>query len=162
MLVCLPWSRRDAASSRATCDVLCVLMNDDWAQEIGKRIADAREKVGLSQPQLADLVGVHKQTIGNYERGTHKPSLKLLPLIAEATNEDLRWLVHGETYRDPLIAIAESLQRLETRLASLDKRLVELETFLEELDLRAGDRQADRPKGGSAKASGGSRQKRPC
>ncbi len=46
----------------------------------------------LSQQQLADLVGVCRQTIVSIERGDYAPSVKLALLLAEklgATVEDL-------------------------------------------------------------------------
>ncbi|MCX6538580.1 MAG: helix-turn-helix transcriptional regulator [Acidobacteria bacterium] len=46
----------------------------------------------LSQQQLADMVGVSRQTIVSIERGDYAPSVKLALLLAEtleATVEDL-------------------------------------------------------------------------
>jgi DNA-binding XRE family transcriptional regulator len=40
--------------------------------------------LGLSRQQLADLVGVHYQTIGYLERGEYSPSLVLALRIAKA------------------------------------------------------------------------------
>jgi putative transcriptional regulator len=41
------------------------------------------EKGELSQQQLADLVGVSRQTIVSIERGDYAPSVKLALLLAE-------------------------------------------------------------------------------
>ncbi len=41
------------------------------------RIEQVREERGLSRQQLADLVGVHYQTIGYLERDEYSPSLHL-------------------------------------------------------------------------------------
>ena len=52
-------------------------------KEVGKRIRQARIRLGLSRANLAKLVGVNERTITNYENGkTMKPSI--LQKIAKA------------------------------------------------------------------------------
>jgi putative transcriptional regulator len=46
------------------------------------RVEEYRTAAGLSRQQLADLVGVHYQTIGYIERGEYNPSLVLALRIA--------------------------------------------------------------------------------
>lgn len=56
------------------------------------RIKEYREMQGLKQSDLAELVGVRRETIVNLERGKYNPSLKLAMDIAKvfhATVEDL-------------------------------------------------------------------------
>ncbi len=50
------------------------------------RIEAVRALAGLSRQQLADLVGVHYQTIGYLERGEYSPSLSLALKISKALN----------------------------------------------------------------------------
>lgn len=47
------------------------------------KIWEYREKQGLTQSELADLVGVRRETIVNLERGRYNPSLKLAMDIAK-------------------------------------------------------------------------------
>ena len=47
------------------------------------KIKESREKQGLKQSELADLVGVRRETIVNLERGRYNPSLKLAMDIAK-------------------------------------------------------------------------------
>jgi putative transcriptional regulator len=59
------------------------------------RLEAVRTKSGLSRQELADLVGVHYQTIGYIERGEYSPSLVLALRIAEELKtpvEKLFWL----------------------------------------------------------------------
>jgi DNA-binding XRE family transcriptional regulator len=59
----------------------------------------ARTKSGLSRQEIADLVGVHYQTIGYIERGEYSPSLVLALRIAEELKtpvEQLFWLKEEE------------------------------------------------------------------
>lgn len=47
------------------------------------KIKEYRETQGLKQSELADLVGVRRETIVNLERGRYNPSLKLAMDIAK-------------------------------------------------------------------------------
>lgn len=60
--------------------------------EIKTRIKEYRAKNDLRQEDLAKLVGVRRETIGNLEIGKYNPSLKLAMDIAKIFNctvEDL-------------------------------------------------------------------------
>lgn len=59
-----------------------------------KRMKIARIECDLSQEQLADAVGVTRQTIGMIEAGNYNPSLNLCIAICKALNKtlnDLFW-----------------------------------------------------------------------
>lgn len=47
------------------------------------RMYEFRKQLGLQQSQLADLVGVRRETIGKLECGKYNPSLKLAMDIAK-------------------------------------------------------------------------------
>ena len=56
------------------------------------RIRELRARDRLSQEELAQRVGVRRETIGNLENGKYNPSLKLAMDIAQvfgATVEDI-------------------------------------------------------------------------
>jgi putative transcriptional regulator len=58
------------------------------------KIKLARVEKGLSQQELADLVGATRQTIGLIEKGKYNPTLKLCIRMAKALNKtlnDLFW-----------------------------------------------------------------------
>jgi putative transcriptional regulator len=64
-------------------------------EPVFNQIEQVRTTLGLSRQQLADLVGVHYQTIGYLERGEYSPSLVLALRIAEQLKtpvEELFWL----------------------------------------------------------------------
>ena len=52
--------------------------------EKNERMKVARAAAGLSQQELADAVGVTRQTIGLIEAGRYNPSLKLCRAICRA------------------------------------------------------------------------------
>jgi putative transcriptional regulator len=59
-----------------------------------KRMKVARVERDLSQEQLAEIVGVTRQTIGMIEAGNYNPSLNLCIAICKALNKtlnDLFW-----------------------------------------------------------------------
>lgn len=51
------------------------------------RIRELRARDGISQGELANLVGVRRETIGNLENGKYNPSLKLAMDIAKVFDE---------------------------------------------------------------------------
>lgn len=51
-------------------------------ERVLNRIAEHRERSGLSRQQFADAIGVHYQTVGYLERGEYSPSLVLALRIA--------------------------------------------------------------------------------
>jgi DNA-binding XRE family transcriptional regulator len=55
-----------------------------WTGWISLRIRDAREKVGLTQTQLAERAGLPQSHISRLERGEHSPTAKTLEKIALA------------------------------------------------------------------------------
>lgn len=65
------------------------------AAPVVNRIEQTRDLRGLSRGELADLVGVHYQTMGYLERGEYNPSLELALKIARALGvplEEIFWL----------------------------------------------------------------------
>lgn len=58
-------------------------MNNDFYKELGKNIKKEREKQGLTQQQLADIVGIGLNHFGKIEVAYSKPSLDMLIKIAK-------------------------------------------------------------------------------
>lgn len=62
---------------------------------IENRVKLARVEKGLTQEQLADLVGVTRQTIILIEAGKYNPTLKLCLMVKKVTGkslDDLFWI----------------------------------------------------------------------
>ena len=60
--------------------------------ELKNRVREARKEAGLSQEELADMVGVSRNTISSIERGQFNPTAKLaliLCIALEKKFEDL-------------------------------------------------------------------------
>ena len=59
-------------------------MTDEEKRELGQKIKSARKQKGLSQEQLADLVGYKVGTISKYEQGYRIPDIGMIRKIAAA------------------------------------------------------------------------------
>lgn len=61
---------------------------------ISNRVKLARIESGLTQQQLADQIGVTRQTIGLIEAERYNPTIQLCLLISQVTNKDLNHLFY--------------------------------------------------------------------
>lgn len=73
---------------------------------IGDRIRERRQGVGLSQSALARLVGVAPQSVQQWEGGRTEPRGQRLDIIADKLQTSVVWLITGD-HR----AIDESFQQ---------------------------------------------------
>jgi len=138
---------------------------------VGHRVRAAREAAGMSQEQLADVVGVTRNTVYNLESESTKPKADTLWRIAQATGKPLDWFfqdpsrplsllpalmaaaVEGAANMpDPVEHVPEDtdsdrMDRIERFLARLDGRMERIEHAL--VDIAAGLRE-EIEEGGSA------------
>lgn len=63
---------------------------------IGKRIKEARKQKGLTQTELANLIGVTPSAITNYENETSHPKEPVLYKLFEALECDANFLFQDE------------------------------------------------------------------
>jgi transcriptional regulator with XRE-family HTH domain len=64
---------------------------------IGDRIRKARRAAGIdSTGDMADLVGVSRNTITNWEADRTQPNVMALRAIAAATGVSVTWLIGGD------------------------------------------------------------------
>lgn len=65
------------------------------------RFLQLRRQQGLTQPQMADKVGIHLTQVRRYESGEAQPSLDILKRIAVTFNVSADWLIFEEGEREP-------------------------------------------------------------
>jgi uncharacterized protein YjbI with pentapeptide repeats len=62
---------------------------------IGKRIAEARKKINISQAELAQNLFISSQAVGKWERGESMPDIVTLNRLAEILGVDLNYFSQG-------------------------------------------------------------------
>lgn len=58
------------------------------------KVKELREEAGIKQSELAEKVGVRRETIVHLENGKYNPSLKLAMDIAKVFNEPVENIFH--------------------------------------------------------------------
>ena len=64
-------------------------------KQMGARLMDVREQRACSRPMLAQLTGLHLNTLHSIEHGTRKPSLDTLVCIVRALDVSMDYIVLG-------------------------------------------------------------------
>jgi transcriptional regulator with XRE-family HTH domain len=111
---------------------------------IGRRIARARKERGLTQEELAAMIGVSPRSIQGYEAGSVVPYRRLARLAA-VCNREIGWLLEGETPNEHelverLLSAVEELSAEAKRIGAVAERLEHLLDAREQRPL-----EADRP-----------------
>jgi transcriptional regulator with XRE-family HTH domain len=68
-------------------------MEKHTAPTYGSRLAQARRWVGITQRDLANLIGVSRETISAWERGKGSPDVNHLVELADVLGRDPQWFV---------------------------------------------------------------------
>jgi transcriptional regulator with XRE-family HTH domain len=94
------------------------------SRRVGRRIAAARQRVGLSVRELADKLGWPRDTLVNYELGRRAITIERLDQIAAALGASAATLLLED----------EQLAALVGRLASDPALVAQVRFFLDTLD----------------------------
>ena len=65
-------------------------------QEFGQRIAKLRTERGMSQQQLAQMLGVKRSVISYYESGDRLPSFDVLIMLSKVFSVTTDYLLKGQ------------------------------------------------------------------
>lgn len=103
----------------------CTAMTQDeklFFKQLGARIAQLRKERGLTQTQLAEILGLTQQMVASYEVGRRRVPVSLLPAIADALTISVEELIG----RSPARAAARrgpapKLQQQFERIGQLPK-----------------------------------------
>ncbi len=87
----------------------------------GRRLKECRERIEMTQEELALVTGVEKQQISRIERGSRVCSIDLLVLLASTLHISADYLLTGvsldrEVYRAQLQEIAFQLSMMSCNL----------------------------------------------
>lgn len=92
-------------------------------RDVGRRIARLRDRLGMTQGDLAERLGVTRGRISHWERGSHAPSLAQLIDLGRALQTRVDKLLLGdlpEPPREPGLSGAQ-LTRLARHLQDLNE-----------------------------------------
>jgi transcriptional regulator with XRE-family HTH domain len=113
-------------------------------EELGRRIAAARNAAGLSQQELAEKIGLkHAQDVSRYERGKVEVPGHRIDRIAEATGRPRSYFTRDPS--EPEATPSASVDELSAKVDRLASAVEELRhEILAELQARPSSRQAAR------------------
>lgn len=102
--------------------------------KLNEKILYCRKKAGLSQVDLADLLGVSRQSVSKWETGESNPDVTKIPVLAKAFGVTADWLLSEEEPSDspepvpeatpvhPVSAFPEWVDNLPKGIASLIRK----------------------------------------
>lgn len=61
----------------------------DWRWVVGSNVRDSRNRLGMTQNQLAASAGLGRTYLGGIEKGRRNPSLLVMARLAEVLGVDL-------------------------------------------------------------------------
>lgn len=64
--------------------------------DFGKKLQELRKKNNYSQEELAELIGVARQTISKWELGETSPNLKQATILSKTLNVSLEELINNK------------------------------------------------------------------
>lgn len=97
-------------------------------KEIGSRIRNEREKLGLSREKFAEIVGLSSYYIGQIERGDRTMSLETLVKISTSLNASIDFILIGYTRYMENILVKETIH--ENYKHELDEEVKEILSLL--------------------------------
>ncbi len=104
--------------------------------KVKSHIKEIREEYNLSQQELADKIGVSRQTIYYLEKGSYNPSLTISFKIAEVLEKPLKEIF----YQEPIIKdilknkTLEELEKISSEVGITTNKLIKLNNIDIELD----------------------------
>jgi transcriptional regulator with XRE-family HTH domain len=78
-----------------------VPVNHHWRVNFPEHLALLRKEKGLTQPQLAEKIGVHVAQVRRYEAGTSQPTLDVIRSLAVALGISADELLFAPDERGP-------------------------------------------------------------
>jgi transcriptional regulator with XRE-family HTH domain len=96
---------------------------------LGQRVATARKASGITQVQLAEILGIAQQTLAHYELGRLRVAVALLPPLAKALGVTVEELIGEETpsaRRGPAPKLQQQIERIQQLPRSKQRFVIEM------------------------------------
>ncbi|MCP4285410.1 MAG: helix-turn-helix domain-containing protein [Gammaproteobacteria bacterium] len=107
-------------------------------QQLGKRVAQLRKDQGLTQTQLAEILGISQQTMAHYEVGRLRVAVAMLPALAKALAVSIEELMDvqptaAKGKRGPTPALQRQIEQISQLPRTKQKFVMEmLETVIQQ------------------------------
>jgi len=88
---------------------------EQFFKDLGSRVCARRTEQGMTQAQLADMLGVTQQVVASYEVGRRRVPASMLPALSKclgATIEDLLGMGNGRKKPGPAPKLNRQLERI--------------------------------------------------
>lgn len=76
-----------------------IKITDNNSNSFGDRLRDARQKAGMTQKELAEIIGVSPSSISKFENGDCLPNGDMLIRFSTVLGESINMLISG--FEDP-------------------------------------------------------------
>lgn len=93
------------------------------SMHIGKNIRILRKKAGLTQAQLAEVLGIKQQMIADYERCKVNPEVSRLPVLAKALSVSVGELFQAEVKEAGVVVPIRRKNRRDSQAQEIFKSL---------------------------------------
>lgn len=100
--------------------------NSDKRMAIAARLKAAREQAGLTQGQVAKILGLHRPSVSEMEAGRRSVSAEELASLAETYGVGVDWLLEGEPSDPARLRYELAARKLSTMRAEDIDQLLEL------------------------------------
>lgn len=94
--------------------------------EFSEKLILQRKRLGLSQEQLADRMGVTRQSVSKWESGATVPEIAKLIALSELFDVSVDYLVKDGVEEDPLHRHAVSYEEDAAKRARMERQIAEL------------------------------------
>ena len=100
-------------------------------ESLGRRVAEQRAKLGLTQQEMAERLGISRVAVSHVESGVTDPGERTVTLLAGLFKLEPHQLVAGTTYpaakADRLPVVVARYTEVELQLALLDQDLTRID-----------------------------------
>lgn len=111
----------EAIRLQVTLILLRIICLEEGTMNLGDKIRDARKRNNYTQEQLANLVGVKKNTITGYEKNVREPSLEMVKKLAQTFGVSTDYLLGVSNHFDGSPELAEINEALDSMEKEIEK-----------------------------------------
>jgi transcriptional regulator with XRE-family HTH domain len=77
--------------------MIIMIKNTENIVQLGSNICESRKSIGITQVELASVLGINKRTLCSYEKGLRRVPIDLLPSIASTLKVSVDQLLGLQT-----------------------------------------------------------------